>query len=163
MGVQMTARNLPAIGVLSLLAVVSAHAQTGVVLRANVPFGFEAGGDSLPAGTYQFKLRSGERFLVLSGAKGGEMRVQIITQLAGSSFFQEAGLVFDTFGDRHVLSEVWIPGKDGVQVSATPKGHTHERVIAAASGAAPNSREGGFQRYVCPMPRAQRQGQSGGR
>jgi cytochrome c553 len=135
---QFTFRNFTAISVLSLLAAASAHGQTGIVLRANVPFGFEAGGQSLPAGAYQFKLRSGERSLLLSGAKSGELRLPILTTLAGESLFAEAGLVFDTFGTRHVLSEVWIPGKDGVLVSSTPKGHAHERVIAVVSGTTPN-------------------------
>lgn len=137
MRLHITTRSLSAIGVLSLVAVSSAQGQTGIVLRANVPFGFEAGGKPLPAGAYQFTFRSGERSLALSGAKSGELTLPIITKLAGGSF-SEAGLVFDTFGDRRVLSEVWIPGQDGVLVNATPKGHTHERVIAVVSGAAPN-------------------------
>jgi cytochrome c553 len=137
MDLHITVRNLAAISVLSLLGAASAYGQTSTVLRANVPFAFEAGGRSFPTGSYQFTIHSGERSLVLRGAKGGDMRLLIITQLAGGSFFRDAGLVFDSFGDQHVLSEVWIPGQEGVLVSGTPKGHTHERVIAVVSGSAP--------------------------
>jgi cytochrome c553 len=134
---QMAARNLTTISVLTLLAVASAHGQTGAILRANVPFGFEAGSASLPAGTYQFKLRLNEGAVVVSGAKAGDMRLPIITQLGTGSLLTDATLIFDTFEGQHALSEVWIPGEEGVLVKVTPKGHTHERVIAVVSGPAP--------------------------
>jgi len=134
----MTARKLTTISVLSLLAVASAHGQNGPVLSANVPFSFEAGGTSLPAGTYQFKFRLSEQSLDIIGPKGEETKLQIIAQLAGASLFRDIGLVFDTFRGRHVLAEVWIPGEGGVLVSNTVEKHTHEMVIAVVSGAAPN-------------------------
>jgi len=81
----MTARNLITISVLSLLAVASAYGQAGTVLSANVPFAFEAGGTSLPAGTYQFKYRPSDETLVISGGKAGEMKLHSIAQLAGAS------------------------------------------------------------------------------
>jgi cytochrome c5 len=134
---QVTARNLIIISVLALLAVTSAHGQTGAVLRANVPFGFEAGGESLPAGTYRFRLRLGEGAVVMSGAKSGDIRLPIITQLGTGSLLTDATLIFDTFEGHHALSEVWIPGEEGVLVKATPKAHTHESVIAVVTGPAP--------------------------
>jgi len=133
---KMTARNLTIVSVLILLAVTSAHGQTGKALSANVPFSFEAGGTSLPAGTYQFKFHVSERSLVISGAKG-ETNLQIIAQLAGASLFKDTGLVFDVFEGRHVLSEVWIPGEGGVLVNNTLEKHTSEMVIAVVSGAVP--------------------------
>ena len=133
----MTARKLTTISVLTLLAVASAHGQTGTVLSANVPFGFEAGGTSLPAGTYQFKFQISEQSLVMSSDKAGEIKLHVIAQLAGASLFKDTGLVFDAFGGHHVLSEVWIPGEGGVLVSASPKQHPHEMVVAVVSGAAP--------------------------
>jgi cytochrome c553 len=135
---QVRARNLTAIGLLTLLSVASVHAQTGPVLSANVPFAFEVGGKTLPAGTYQFKLLLSERSVVVSSGRAVVGRVPIMTQLAGASIFRDTGLVFDTFEGRHVLSEIWIPGEDGVLLNITTKQHSHERVIAVVSGAAPN-------------------------
>ena len=134
---QTMVRNLISISVLTLLAVAFAHGQTGAILRANVPFSFEAGGTSLPAGTYQFKLRLNEGALVVSGAKAGDLRLPIITQLGTGSLFTDATLIFDTFEGQHALSEVWIPGEEGVLVKVTPKGHTHESLIAVVTGPAP--------------------------
>jgi len=131
---QKTARNLTTISLVTLWAVASAHGQGVTNLRANVPFAFEAGGKSLPAGTYQFKVNHAGRYLVISGANPPEVRLQIITELGGASVFRDTGLVFNTYEGKHVLSEIWIPGEDGVLVSVTPKQHTHDMVIAMISG-----------------------------
>jgi cytochrome c553 len=132
-----TARNLTLISILTLWAVAAAHGQTGIVLSANVPFGFEAGGTSFPAGAYQFKFTSGEQSFVISGAKGGETKLPIVSRLGGPSLFKDTGLVFDAFEGHHVLSELWIPGEGGVLVNASPKQHAHEMVVAMVSGAQP--------------------------
>jgi len=135
---QMMCRNLTTIIVLSLLAVASAYGQRPTRLTVNVPFGFEAGGKSLPAGTYQFTYDLNGRSLSISGAKGQMAILQIITQLGRSSFSTDSGLVFDTFEGRRVISEVWMPGVDGLLVHSTPKQHTHEMVIAMGSSATAN-------------------------
>jgi hypothetical protein len=82
---QMMVRNLATISVLILSAVASAHGQTEKVLNANVPFAFEAGGTSLPAGTYQFQFQLSEQSLVISGAKAAEVKAHIVSQLFGAS------------------------------------------------------------------------------
>jgi len=135
--IRATARNLTVLSVLTLLAVASALGQTGVILRANVPFSFEAGGASLPAGTYQFRLRPGEGAVVMSGDKAGDIRLPIITRLGTGSLFTDATLIFDSFEGHHALSEIWIPGEEKVLVKVTPKGHTHESVSAVVTGPAP--------------------------
>jgi cytochrome c5 len=129
----MVTRNLIAIGFLCLLTVASAQGQSG--LRANVPFAFEAGGKALPAGQYQFKLPAHDQVLEVSSPTQVVARLHIITQLGRSSFTMDAGLVFDTFEGHHVLSEVWMPGQDGLLVHSTSKQHTHEMVVAMGSGA----------------------------
>jgi len=137
---QKTARNLTTISLVTLLAVASARGQGATtVLRANVPFAFEAHDTSLPAGTYQFKVRLADHSVVISGANPPDVRLQIITELSGFSVFRDTGLVFNTYEGKHVLSEIWIPGENGVLLSITPKEHTHDMVIAMISGGtAPN-------------------------
>jgi cytochrome c5 len=87
---------------------------------------------------YQFKFPVSEQSVVISGAKAGEVKVQIIARLGGPSLFKDTGLVFDAFEGHHVLSEVWIPGEGGVLVHAMPTQHPHEMVIAVVSGTEPN-------------------------
>ena len=134
---KMTVRMLTTVSLLALLALASAYGQTGMTLHANVPFDFEAGGKTLPAGTYQFRPTSGN-FLEISNATTSVAKVMIITTLSGFSFFRDAGLVFNSYEGKHVLAEIWIPGQDGLLVSTTSKKHSHEMVIAVVSGPAPN-------------------------
>ena len=108
---RMTARNLTIISLLALLAVTSAHGQGATVLRASVPFAFEAHGTPFAAGAYQFKVRLDDRSLVIGGTGVADVKLQIITQISGFSVFRDAGLVFDSFEGKHVLSEYGFPAK----------------------------------------------------
>jgi cytochrome c553 len=133
---QMMARVLATISVLFLLVAASAHGQTANVLNANVPFAFETGGASLPAGTYQFKIQVTDQSVLITDAKGKETKLPIISQLFGASLFKDTGLVFDTRDGRHVLTEIWLD-EAGVLVNATPVEHSPEMVMAVVSGVGP--------------------------
>jgi len=155
---QVKAKNLTIIAALTLLAVAPALGQSATALRASVPFDFEIGGKSVPAGTYQFSLRLGQGAVVMSGAKAGDMRMPIISKLGTGTMFTDATLIFDTFEGHHALSEVWIPGEEGVLVKVTPKGHTHESVIAVVTGPMPKlSGKAVFERTCarCHGPKGQ--------
>lgn len=139
----MTAFQKAAIGLIkimmiTLLAIGAAYGQNTTVLRARIPFQFEAHGISIPAGDYQFMVGTDSQSLLISGGHTGQMRVPIITTLAGSSIFRDAGLVFSSYEGKHVLSEVWVPGKEGVLVSTTQKQHKNDRVIAMIASPASN-------------------------
>jgi cytochrome c5 len=130
---------LTKLSIITLLAIGSAYGQQRLTtLRAHIPFPFEVRGISIPAGDYQFKLRIGSRSLTITGAKSGDIGLQIITTLGGSSIFRDAGLVFNRYEGKHVLAELWIPGEEGVLVSTTPKEHRNDRVIAVVESPASN-------------------------
>jgi hypothetical protein len=129
---QMMARHLTTFGVLMLLAVSSANGQA-VALHANVPFAFELGGKSIPAGSYKIEVL-GSRYVQISTPKELVVKLPIITQLGGNRLFGDASLVFDEFEGHHLLSEVWIPGV----------------------------RKGDFRTQLCPLSRAKWQRQCGG-
>lgn len=135
---QKAAKGLTKLFMITLLAIGSAYGQNITVLRAHVPFQFEAHGISIPAGDYQFMMGPDSRSLLISGGHTGDMRVPTITTLGGSSIFRDAGLVFNSYEGKHVLSEVWIPGKEGVLVSTTQKKHKHDTVIAMIANPASN-------------------------
>jgi hypothetical protein len=40
-------------------------------------------------------------------------------------------VVFDKVGEQRFLSEIWIPGQDGLQVRGTTQAHKHESVGAS--------------------------------
>jgi hypothetical protein len=39
---------------------------------------------------------------------------------------EDAHIVFDVVGDKHMLSEIWIPGEDGYLLLATKGKHGHK-------------------------------------
>ena len=97
-------------------------------LTAKVPFQFMVGDKMLPAGAY-----------VVEGQGAAEMKIRalkgewtatapVITRLAKENHSEhgtKVNLVFDIVGDKHYLSEVWMPGQDGYLVRGTTESHTH--------------------------------------
>lgn len=122
-------------GLLLLLMTAAVWGQSGTAVSSVIPFEFTIGQKVVPAGPYLFSVRTGQRQLVVRDSSGMDMYLPILTRLSGGSDFRDAGLVFDTSGSTHVLSEVWIPGQDGILVSSSPAEHEHQTVIAVVSGA----------------------------
>jgi cytochrome c553 len=115
------------------LAFASAQAQTKAVLRANIPFEFSIDKKVLAAGDYEFSLAPAGGSIMISG-KGGSLNAPVITRLGDTSSFREASLVFDSYENRRVLAEVWIPGNDGLLIHSTPDSHQHEVIYGVISG-----------------------------
>jgi len=117
---------------LAVLAVSSsAYAQgAGRTLAFNVSFDFMADEKPLKAGEY----------VISADSKGaGELRLQRtdgkfqtvltpVTRLARQhqGDAPKASFVFDKVGDKHVLSEVWLPGQDGYLLKGAKEEHQHE-------------------------------------
>jgi hypothetical protein len=123
-----------------------AFAQSRVSGRAVIPFEFVAAGKTLPPGTYTFALSGDFSALTVQPANGQALRASVITRLGGPSEFRDLSFVFDTGDGGHVLSEVWLPGSEGVLVHATPKGHSHEMVVGAAPASANLTGKAAFDR-----------------
>lgn len=117
---------------LGMATAVAPRARAADALDATVPFSFTAGTASLPAGDYRAFVDWEERIVTVQDVKSGESHVaKFITTLARSPRLdpQDARLVFDKpVNGGFLLSEVWVPGLDGVLVGATPGKHTHETV-----------------------------------
>lgn len=93
-----------------LMAVVSVQAQTGGNLEVNVPFEFQLGGKTLPAGEYRVKRLTQTSVLVRSA--DGERSViaqtpRAITVDRNEKATQEK-LVFNQYGNQYFLSQVWM-------------------------------------------------------
>lgn len=97
-------------GLLLALAVVSAQAKQGEILEVNIPFDFQVGGKTLPAGEYAVKQLS-DKALLIRSADG---KAQTIIQSPGrvQANVSETGakqrLVFHQYGDQFFLSQVWM-------------------------------------------------------
>jgi mono/diheme cytochrome c family protein len=100
-------------------------------MRFEVPYKFAVGSKALPAGTYTFSVDQ-MGFLSLKSATGGPFRALVITRLSGpAELFRDGSLIFDkTNGDR-ILSEVWIPGTDGLLLHKIPKDHSRDVLLGS--------------------------------
>jgi hypothetical protein len=98
-----------------------AYAQSAV---AEIPFAFVAGGKELPAGKYQVADASNFR-LQFTGPTGEGFFLTAVTMLGRHDKDPDPEFVFDKVDGKAVLSEIWMPGKDGYLFVATNKPHTH--------------------------------------
>jgi len=105
------------IGLLATAATLTAQ-ERELHLKADIPFEFQAGPTTSPAGTYDVKYRQG--WLVLQDAKGGVHSYLISDAIANEQRPRSATLVFAHYGDRYFLREVWpSDSPEGRQLPAT--------------------------------------------
>jgi hypothetical protein len=100
-----------------------AYAQS---VSAEIGFPFVAGGKEMAAGKYTVRLtEERERMLVLMGPGGLQVIMPIITTLGRHDKDPDAEFVFDKIDGKAVLSEVWMPSKDGLLLVASKGRHEH--------------------------------------
>ena len=98
-----------------------AHAQS---VSAEITFPFAAGGKEMAAGKYSVDVAADFR-LRLTGPAGERVFLPVITLLGRHDKDADAELVFDKVGGKTLLSEVWMPGRDGYLLVATKAPHDH--------------------------------------
>ena len=97
------------IGILMLAVVMGAAAQSSQHYRADIPFGFEAGGKQYEAGKYSVgPLSQGSQGAVaIRNMQNGTMRILGIAQLQGDGNWDDAGrLTFLKVGGSYTLSQI---------------------------------------------------------
>jgi hypothetical protein len=96
---------------LLLLAVGSSLGQLSLdrSVKADVPFAFSVADEQFPAGEYIVSGVGSQGILALRGT-GSQMRL-VATQAAVSSGpSNKSKLIFHRYGDRYILSEIWLEG-----------------------------------------------------
>jgi hypothetical protein len=125
----------------SLASTQSASAQiTTNMAVVNIPFSFQTQTQTLPAGTYRIDRHSA-RIVRLQGP--GHAAGFVNTYNAVKSQPVEHGyLVFDHYGDKYFLRQIWTVGsKDGLEC---PKPHAEKVMVQAKNNQAPSSIELAF-------------------
>jgi len=98
---------------LILVAAVSAQAQAPTV---DIKFKFQANGKIFEAGTYSVDFGSNGNVMMTPAAGGAAIEIARQKTLGGRNV-RKVELVFDRVGSLLFLSEVWLPGRGGCEVS----------------------------------------------
>jgi len=93
-------------------AALTTKAQSTNGLRANVPFEFNVGDETLQAGKISVReigMPSSGAFAV-SNLDTGQHAIRLAHAATGSKENDRAKLVFRRYGNRYYLAQVWVPG-----------------------------------------------------
>jgi len=103
-------------------AMAYAQSQTAT---AEIGFPFVAAGKEMAAGKYTFDVTPAWTVMLRGGPGTSGVMLPVVTMLGRHDQDKDPEFVFDKIDGKLVLSEVWIPGKDGLLVLATKGPHEH--------------------------------------
>ena len=98
---------------LVLLLHTSASAQVMRPTQFHIPFNFIIQGESLPAGKYTIERldKTKPEILIMKNSDGRTRRIFLTQRVDARDYKEVALLVFNRFGDDHILSQVWGAGE----------------------------------------------------
>lgn len=112
----MKSRMFAMLSSLTLLTAAGALAQSGDLLKADIPFEFRVGDTRMPAGHYDLRVgtTSGAVWIRSGHNAASSLTYAVDTHAKGDN----GKLVFTRYGKTYVLSTVCTPGNKGRQLSA---------------------------------------------
>ena len=113
--------SLAALLAVLLVGGIVAYAQS---TTAEIGFPFVAGGKDMAAGKYAIEVTAAQQ-VSLTSPDRTRILMPIITLLGRHDKDTDPEFVFDKVGGKLVLSEIWMPGKDGLLLLATKGPHEH--------------------------------------
>ena len=114
------ARNLKMLMLAVIALAVTAQAQSTRVIRVRIPFEFDLGQQSFPAGEYTV-LQPGEHLLVLRNSEGRTVAQQFTQEVESNTPPDTPKLTFRLSYGRYRLSEVWQQEESSGERLAPPK------------------------------------------
>ena len=101
------------LGMLGLLMVAGSAFAQSVNVRANIPFSFNIGKDTLPAGQYEVSTISSSGALLINNREANKSNM-FITNAVTASHAQayKSKLVFKQYGGQYFLSQIWRADSD---------------------------------------------------
>ncbi len=102
---------LAIVGSLSLISIPSLFAGDGLDVKANIPFSFHAGKETLAKGEYEIRQKADDPgTLVVRSANGKKEEFVLTNEVTDPNLKHKSELVFDLFGTEHYLKQVWEEG-----------------------------------------------------
>ena len=100
----------------------AASAQT--TTSADISFPFVAGGKDMAPGKYSVEVTAAGQ-VSLTAPDRTRILLPIVTMLGRHDRDADPEFVFDKVGGKVMLSEVWMPGRDGCLLLVTKESHEH--------------------------------------
>ena len=118
---------------------VSTRAQAAYGARADVPFDFIVGDKTIPAGRISADGVSDAVLgsLVITNKAQGKLAVRTGRRMLGAERTNQCKLVFNKYGDRYFLAEIWIPGYQTWEVTKSKQERSLEREMRLAKNFKP--------------------------
>ena len=111
-------RTITMLSVLLMVAAISVNAQqlSENKIAVNIPFDFAVGETKLPAGKYTLRriisTSSADQLLIQNAEARVDMRTGITRPNRASEIQRKSKLVFNRYGGKYFLSQVWMAGSD---------------------------------------------------
>jgi hypothetical protein len=118
-----------------IMLAVSAHAQTSSVQRviANIPFAFNVGKTTLPAGKYTITVLNptSDRKTLQIRSLNGRSSAIVLTMASNGNLSDNAKLVFERYDDRYYFAQAQMAGDATSLAAVRTKQHSDKQVAKA--------------------------------
>jgi len=101
---------------LAALTATGAFAQSGAVLKADIPFAFHVGSAILPAGHYEVRSAVGPDLMTIQCMDCKGAALVPVREVVADTKSSSGGLTFHLRGNAYFLSKVWAAGNSQVQM-----------------------------------------------
>jgi len=119
-------------------AALTTKAQSTYGVRANVPFEFNVGDKTLPAGKISAReMSANSGALAISNLDKSQHAIRIAHAMATSKQTDRGKLVFRKYGNRYYLAQVWIPGYNPLELMKSKIERALERETMLAKNSTP--------------------------
>jgi len=121
-----TMRNSVVLGVIAVLTIGTAQAQSGTV-SVSIPFDYFAAGKMLPAGEYTVQSGIANGVLVLWNRERNASAM-LSGSFLGSNKPHDARLIFNRYGASYFLSEIWASPGSSYGIRLRPSRAEREQI-----------------------------------
>ena len=102
----MITRTLTSLMLVTIGIAMTAQAQSASVIKVNVPFEFTFGDQTFPAGDYSL-TQPQQHLVVLRDSRGRTIAQTLTGGIESLTPATATELKFQSYGDQHILAEVW--------------------------------------------------------
>ena len=119
------------LGIFLGLAVAGVQAQTPSRVEVNIPFEFSAGKTTLKPGVYTIKRMSGNLVTLRNVESKASVILNAPVNLGSTNVEAKERLVFNKYGDRYFLAQIWLTVDTGRELLREKKTEKGERIEVA--------------------------------